>query len=437
MYNPIFAWEQELVLLTKQSSGMIPSSSWLDTRDPRRSQNPHNRFLAPNQEEFIVERQALNFSPQQMRNFAGYENPNGQPPSYFNNCNSYMPGLDNSPEVSCYQSDVVDQRNFGNFTNLEIAEKGPRMDPCESQQGSVYLFATGEEILSVPNLDFDLRDLERGQMLSEQKFYQNIDWLEAENPRFVQMEDLFTTWNTHDYPEPGMVLEAPALTGGQSRPQQATGEPVEITGWDKAEGKGVEDHDMDTEADLSEDAWRNFANGQSPINNAHLLREGRPARREIFDDSVYDRESRYAVKLELPIKPVAKPEACGGCTCSKSQCLKMYCPCYKDGKTCGDDCNCQGCKNCPENEELIKWNRRVFKQVRNVPVGGEQPTVTCNCKNSACENNYCPCNKGGKGCARGCRCFNCENPFNRKRGKRNRKDKKSKGEKLIIISEMD
>jgi hypothetical protein len=76
-----------------------------------------------------------------MRNFAGYENPNGHPPSYFNNCNSYMPGLDNSPEVSCYQSDVVDQRNFGNFNNLEIAEKVARTDPCESQQGSVYLLA--------------------------------------------------------------------------------------------------------------------------------------------------------------------------------------------------------------------------------------------------------------------------------------------------------
>ena len=36
----------------------------------------------------------------------------------------------------------------------------------------------------------------------------------------------------------------------------------------------------------------------------------------------------------------------GGCKCKKSGCLKKYCDCYRAGAICGDECICQGCKNC-------------------------------------------------------------------------------------------
>ncbi len=39
------------------------------------------------------------------------------------------------------------------------------------------------------------------------------------------------------------------------------------------------------------------------------------------------------------------------CNCKKSKCLKLYCDCFAFGRTCGTDCNCQGCENLPDNAE--------------------------------------------------------------------------------------
>ncbi len=42
-----------------------------------------------------------------------------------------------------------------------------------------------------------------------------------------------------------------------------------------------------------------------------------------------------------------------GCNCKKSLCIKKYCECFFAGVYCGDNCQCEGCKNCPSNEGLL------------------------------------------------------------------------------------
>lgn len=37
------------------------------------------------------------------------------------------------------------------------------------------------------------------------------------------------------------------------------------------------------------------------------------------------------------------------CRCKRSLCLKLYCECLRNGRTCGKECQCSGCKNCEGN----------------------------------------------------------------------------------------
>mmetsp|Transcript_16693 Transcript_16693/g.27260 ORF Transcript_16693/g.27260 Transcript_16693/m.27260 type:complete len:438 (-) Transcript_16693:143-1456(-) len=40
----------------------------------------------------------------------------------------------------------------------------------------------------------------------------------------------------------------------------------------------------------------------------------------------------------------------GNCTCTKTQCLKLYCECFSGGKYCNDDCVCASCHNSLEHD---------------------------------------------------------------------------------------
>jgi hypothetical protein len=44
------------------------------------------------------------------------------------------------------------------------------------------------------------------------------------------------------------------------------------------------------------------------------------------------------------------------CKCSKSECIKNYCECYKKGRKCGTRCDCIGCKNSPAFKTILCKN---------------------------------------------------------------------------------
>jgi hypothetical protein len=119
-------------------------------------------------------------------------------------------------------------------------------------------------------------------------------------------------------------------------------------------------------------------------------------------------------------KRIYKKSSSNGCKCSKSKCLRLHCVCFRDGKFCGDSCNCRGCFNTHENKTLVQnvikvtkeINSQAFKnRVLKVDMNGVQVEITsgCSCSKNQCLKNYCECKKNGLACSPLCKCENCKN----------------------------
>ena len=94
------------------------------------------------------------------------------------------------------------------------------------------------------------------------------------------------------------------------------------------------------------------------------------------------------------------------CTCTKTNCIKKYCACFSNGKYC-DQCECINCMNTPKNKkekENENRNRNILNYDNN---------VICNCTKSNCLKKYCECYKLGKECGTLCRCIGCANKTNK------------------------
>ena len=102
------------------------------------------------------------------------------------------------------------------------------------------------------------------------------------------------------------------------------------------------------------------------------------------------------------------------CTCKNSNCFKLYCECFANGKYC-DNCSCLNCKNTIENkelrnqkyEEIISRNPKALQKINST-----KRSWTCKCKNSNCSKKYCDCLQNGRCCTSKCKCINCYNKNN-------------------------
>ena len=90
------------------------------------------------------------------------------------------------------------------------------------------------------------------------------------------------------------------------------------------------------------------------------------------------------------------------CSCSKTQCNRYYCECYRSGLFC-IDCNCKNCLNKPP-ENYVSNRHPTLSTTQT-----KTELVTCTCTKSGCNKKYCECYKNGTKCHSACRCVGCEN----------------------------
>jgi hypothetical protein len=49
------------------------------------------------------------------------------------------------------------------------------------------------------------------------------------------------------------------------------------------------------------------------------------------------------------------------CNCTKSNCKKKYCECFKSGKYCDDKCRCVSCENLKLKKKKIFKKTKIYK----------------------------------------------------------------------------
>lgn len=104
--------------------------------------------------------------------------------------------------------------------------------------------------------------------------------------------------------------------------------------------------------------------------------------------SPFAQSPRCEVKIDWDTTTPQKEDQ--GCNCSKSQCSKKCCRCYRAQRECGTDCGCKGCTNTARLSESLT-------------------SSGCTCKKSRCRKRYCECFSSAQKCGHGCRCINCFN----------------------------
>jgi hypothetical protein len=92
-----------------------------------------------------------------------------------------------------------------------------------------------------------------------------------------------------------------------------------------------------------------FANGEYCIDcnceDCSNIIGNESERNEVFSTIVY--KNPVAIKLKKKEDEKASTELIS-CNCTKSNCSKKYCECYKAGNKCNDNCRCRDCINTTE-----------------------------------------------------------------------------------------
>ncbi len=89
------------------------------------------------------------------------------------------------------------------------------------------------------------------------------------------------------------------------------------------------------------------------------------------------------------------------CNCTKTRCVKKYCECFASNRYCSE-CNCSNCLN----KYIYSHINNNSKDI------SESEDIFCTCTKSNCNKKYCECYKSNKKCSDRCRCTNClNNPY--------------------------
>jgi hypothetical protein len=130
--------------------------------------------------------------------------------------------------------------------------------------------------------------------------------------------------------------------------------------------------------------------------------------------SIFARNPRALLTAGVSVAEKKAPPGVNACKCVRSKCLKLYCPCFKEGNVCTKSCTCVYCANRTEKNDGSTGEQRqlaVYHCLQNRPDAFETRVRKpgCACKNNRCVFKYCECFRTELACTDQCSCRECEN----------------------------
>ena len=145
-----------------------------------------------------------------------------------------------------------------------------------------------------------------------------------------------------------------------------------------------------------------------------------------LDSQFIDEQDKNVLKVvqlkrgKLKIKKKRK-KASVGCSCTKTNCIRLKCVCFKELGYCKPSCVCINCLNNKKNDKLRNFviertkliSSKAFKNTLVIVKDdkGEDTKINangCKCKTD-CSKMYCECRKINGRCSYICKCTQCAN----------------------------
>lgn len=128
--------------------------------------------------------------------------------------------------------------------------------------------------------------------------------------------------------------------------------------------------------------------------------------------SILSRNPRAFVTAGISAAEKRAPPGEIACNCIRSRCLKLYCSCFQNGRTCTNMCTCIGCYNTEDDtsgERKLAVQLCLEKRPDAFQQRVREPGLGCACKNNRCIRKYCECFRSDLACSDKCTCRRCEN----------------------------
>ena len=96
-----------------------------------------------------------------------------------------------------------------------------------------------------------------------------------------------------------------------------------------------------------------------------------------LNNSNFERSIYYKENTKKKIQREIKKKIINECTCSRSNCNKKYCECYRKGLKCTTKCRCVNCHNCENKIDNLSENRCiVFSIINNKFINYKESNVS-------------------------------------------------------------
>lgn len=104
-----------------------------------------------------------------------------------------------------------------------------------------------------------------------------------------------------------------------------------------------------------------FANGEKCIGCNCRNCSNQIGNEQIIENAYKDVTDKNPIAMKLNLQKQLK---INGCNCSKSNCLKKYCECYKAGLLCSESCRCTKCNNM-DKEKKSESGSEIKNKIKN------------------------------------------------------------------------